>query len=149
MDDLTSQFVDLEVSNTASYDITRNKCRISLKKAHLHSVNLNSYESLEKICDWVTRQQLADMDYLSNCVFIDETAFHVNIKRAVTWSKVGAKVVLPNIRVKTVTTLGAICAIGVINVKRRNILHKRPARDFSNQYGLESLLLSALIKFLH
>lgn len=42
MDSLTSQFMDLKVSNVASCDFTRNKCRVSLKKAHFHSVNLNS-----------------------------------------------------------------------------------------------------------
>ncbi|ORE07769.1 hypothetical protein BCV72DRAFT_272762 [Rhizopus microsporus var. microsporus] len=56
---------------------------------------------------------------------------------------------MPKIRVKTVTILGAICAIGVINVKRRNIPRKRPARHFSSQYSLKSLHLSALVKFLH
>jgi hypothetical protein len=62
--------------------------------------------------------------YLSNCVFIDEAAFHVNMKRTVAWSKVGTRteVVLSKTREKSTTILGAICAIiGVINVKIKRL----------------------------
>jgi hypothetical protein len=60
-----------------------------------------------------------DMDYLTNCVFIDEAVFHINMKRTVAWSKVDtrAEVILPKTRVKTTTILGAISAVGVINSK--------------------------------
>jgi hypothetical protein len=30
--------------------------------------------------DWVQKDQ-TDIDYASNCVFIDESAFHINLKR--------------------------------------------------------------------
>ena len=62
-----------------------------------------------------------DMDYLSNCIFIDEAAFHINMKRTVAWSKIGsrAEVVIPKTKAKTTTILGAISPYGVINVKVR------------------------------
>ncbi|EIE88349.1 hypothetical protein RO3G_13060 [Rhizopus delemar RA 99-880] len=61
------------------------------------------------------------MDYLNNCIFIDEAAFHINMKRTVPWSKIGshAEVVIPKTRAKTATILGAISSYGVINVKVR------------------------------
>ncbi|CAO3699281.1 unnamed protein product [Rhizopus stolonifer] len=55
MDALTSQFMRLKVSKTALYDFMTDKCRISLKKAHFHSVDRNSPDSLEQRHDWVTR----------------------------------------------------------------------------------------------
>lgn len=61
------------------------------------------------------------MDYLSNCIFIDEAAFHINMKRTIIWSKIGsrAEVVIPKTRAKATTILGAISPYGVINVKVR------------------------------
>lgn len=37
------------------------------------------------------------MGYMSNCIFIDETAFHVNLKQPMAWSKKGThdEVVVP------------------------------------------------------
>lgn len=62
MDDLKSNFMGLEVSKTALYDFTREKCRIGLKKAHFHSVKSNLPENLEKRHSWETRWQQTDMD---------------------------------------------------------------------------------------
>ncbi|KAL7313071.1 hypothetical protein PS15m_012337 [Mucor circinelloides] len=61
------------------------------------------------------------MDYMSNCVFIDEAAFHINMKRSIAWSKVGSRAVVkvPKTRAKTTTILGATCAFGVVNIKVR------------------------------
>lgn len=80
---ITNQFVDLKVSKTALYDFMRDKYRISLKKAHFHSVNRNSPESLEKRYDWVIRQHQTDIGYLSNCAIVDDAAFHIDMKRTV------------------------------------------------------------------
>lgn len=38
MDGLSAQFMDLSISKTAVYNFMKEKCRISLKKAHFHSV---------------------------------------------------------------------------------------------------------------
>jgi hypothetical protein len=58
------------------------------------------------------------MDYLKNCDFIDESAFHINLKRSIAWSAKGTTsiVTVPNTRSKTRTILGAISVMGVINI---------------------------------
>ncbi|KAG1171428.1 hypothetical protein G6F36_011751 [Rhizopus arrhizus] len=60
-----------------------------------------------------------DLDYQSNCVFIDEAAFHVNLKRTMGWSKKGERAIVetPTTRAQTTTILGAISPHGIINVK--------------------------------
>lgn len=121
MDNLTSQFMGIEVAKAALYNFMRDKCRISLNKAHLHSVDRNAPENLDNRFNWVTRWMQTDMDYLSHCVFIDQAAFHINMKRTVAWSRGGsrAEAVLPKTRAKTTTILGAIPSVGIINVKVR------------------------------
>ncbi|KAG0743707.1 hypothetical protein G6F57_006373 [Rhizopus arrhizus] len=121
MDGLSAQFMDLSISKTAVYNFIKEKCRISLKKAYFHSVERNSFENIERRYKWIKIWMETDIDYLSNCIFIDEAAFHIGMKRTVAWSKIGsrAEVVMPKTRAKTTTILGAISPYGVINVKVR------------------------------
>lgn len=62
-----------------------------------------------------------DMDYISNCVFIDEAAFHINLKRSFSWSRKGkrAVVTVPKTKARTTTILGAISPYGVVNISVR------------------------------
>ncbi|KAK4509679.1 uncharacterized protein ATC70_006981 [Mucor velutinosus] len=121
MDSLTAEFIDLEISKTALYNFVNKECKISLKRAHFHSVERNCLEKITARKEWVEKWMATDMDYMSNCVFIDEAAFHINMKRSIAWSKVGTRAVvkIPKTRAKTTTILGATCAFGVVNIKVR------------------------------
>ncbi|CAO3701945.1 unnamed protein product [Rhizopus stolonifer] len=121
MENLTDQFSSLQIKKTALYNFVTKKCNISLKRAHFHAVDRNSPEKIQARHRWVEVWNETDMDYLSNCVFIDETAFHINMKRSVAWSKKGerAVVVVPKTRAKTTTILGAISPYGVVNIRVR------------------------------
>lgn len=59
------------------------------------------------------------MGYNSNCVFTNESEFHINLKRTMTWSKKGthAEIVQSLIRIKTTIILHAISPYGVVNAK--------------------------------
>ncbi|KAG2207392.1 hypothetical protein INT47_006867 [Mucor saturninus] len=89
--------------------------------AHFHSKERNSPENIQKRYDWVVRWSQTDMDYMSNCAFIDEAAFHINLKRTMAWSEKGtrAEVIVPQTRAKTTTILGATSVWGVLNVQVR------------------------------
>ncbi|KAG2200906.1 hypothetical protein INT47_003141 [Mucor saturninus] len=78
-------------------------------------------DSTQKRYDWVVRWSQTDMDYMSNCAFIDEAAFHINLKRTMAWSEKGtrAEVIVPQTRAKTTTILGATSVWGVLNVQVR------------------------------
>lgn len=99
---LTASFSDLKISKTALYNFVTNECKISLKRAHFHSVDRNSPEKIKARKEWVEKWMNTDVDYMSNCVFIDEAAFHINMKRSVAWSKVGTRAVVkvPKTRAK-------------------------------------------------
>jgi hypothetical protein len=61
------------------------------------------------------------MDFLKYCVFLDESAFYINMKRTRASSKKGtpAVVTVPTMRAKTTTIFGAISASGLIKVSLR------------------------------
>lgn len=50
------------------------------------------------------------MDYMSNCIFIDESGFNINMNRSIAWTKKGAS---------NITTLGTVAAYGGLNISVR------------------------------
>ncbi|KAI9271143.1 hypothetical protein EDC94DRAFT_512395, partial [Helicostylum pulchrum] len=61
------------------------------------------------------------LDFTTNCVFLDESAFHINLKRGMAWSKKGtpAIVTVPTTKANAASILGGISANGLINVSLR------------------------------
>lgn len=118
---LTTQFTDLKISKTALYNFATAKCLISFKKAHFHSVERNSPEKIEERFLWVKRYMDTDLDYKTNCIFIDEFAFHINLKQNFAWSRKGTRAIVkvPKTRAKTTSILGAISPYGVVNIQVR------------------------------
>ncbi|KAG0947461.1 hypothetical protein G6F57_002319 [Rhizopus arrhizus] len=81
----------------------------------------NSEAKIQERFDWIRKWDETDMDFRKNCVFLDESAFHINMKRTMAWSKKGsaAVVTVPKTRAKTTTILGAISASGLIQCNLR------------------------------
>lgn len=132
MESLTAQFADLDIKKSALHAFLTDNCKISLKRAHVHSVERNSAEQIESEACVVTRSLQTDMDYLSSCVFVGEAAYHINMKRSYTGSKNGT----PAVKVPktgggglTITVLGAVSPFGIVNVSVRRPRAKTPPRN--------------------
>jgi hypothetical protein len=121
MESLTTQFMDLKISKSAFHEFARTKCRISCKRAHFQPEERNSPAKIEQRYNWVEHWEGTDLDFESNCVFIDEAGFHINMKRSFAWSRVGNRPIIktPKTKSKTTTILGAVSALGIVNVKVR------------------------------
>lgn len=63
-----------------------NEDTLTVKKAHFEPKERNSPESITAPFKWVTNFTITDINYYSNCIFIDESAFHINLSRNMTWS---------------------------------------------------------------
>ncbi|KAI8973052.1 hypothetical protein BDB01DRAFT_729622, partial [Pilobolus umbonatus] len=61
------------------------KCALSLKKAHFHATEKNTPLNIENRYNWIVRWGRTEMNYSSNCVFVDECAFQVTMKRSMAW----------------------------------------------------------------
>ncbi|KAK4521269.1 uncharacterized protein ATC70_011883 [Mucor velutinosus] len=118
---LVKAFSGLTISQTTIYNYMTNDLALTFKKAHFHSKERDSPENIQNRYDWVVKWSQTDMDYMSNCVFIDESAFHINLKRTMAWSEKGtrAEVPVPQTRAKTTTIIGATSVWGVLNVQVR------------------------------
>ncbi|OBZ80426.1 hypothetical protein A0J61_11525, partial [Choanephora cucurbitarum] len=107
---------DLKVScSTGAYFYEGRMQLVIERKAEFHSVEINSPDKMG-VREW----DETDMNFLTNCLFLDESPFHINMKRTRAWSTVGtpAIVTVPTTRAKkkTTTVLGAISASGSIKV---------------------------------
>ncbi|KAI8330173.1 hypothetical protein BC941DRAFT_475724 [Chlamydoabsidia padenii] len=109
---LLKQFHDLKVSRSTVNNFMGRECNLPLKKADFHSVERNSQAKIEERYDWVLKWENTDMNFLTNCVFLDESAFDINMKRSRAWSKKGTRaiVIRPTTRANTTSILGAISA---------------------------------------
>ena len=127
IEEITDYLIDkykstgLKVSRRTVHNFMTTGCNLSLKKAEFHSFERNSPEKINERYDRVREWDLPDMDFLTNCVFIDESPFHINMKRTRGWSKIGtpAIVTVPTTTAKTTTVLGAISASGLIKASVR------------------------------
>ncbi|CEG76421.1 hypothetical protein RMATCC62417_11318 [Rhizopus microsporus] len=79
---LLNRFSDLKVSRSTIYNFMKSECNLSLKKADFHSVERNSPAKAEERYAWVRKRENTDMKFLTNCVFLDEPAFDINMKRS-------------------------------------------------------------------
>ncbi|ORE08507.1 hypothetical protein BCV72DRAFT_288691 [Rhizopus microsporus var. microsporus] len=96
---LKQVFTELEVSKSTF---------LFLKKARFQPIDRNSEKKIQECLDWIHKWEKTDMNFTTNCVFLDESAFHINLKRSMTWSKKKkrfspAVVIVPKTQAKTTT----------------------------------------------
>lgn len=108
LDSLTREFDGLNLSKATGHRFMKDDCQLTFKKAQLHALKRNDIETINKRYDWAMQWVNTDIDFLANCVFIDESGFHINMKRNNTWSIKGTTptVKVPLTRAKTHTILG-------------------------------------------
>jgi hypothetical protein len=130
MEALCDSFDGLTVSKTSLYRFLKEECAISFKLVRKESVERNSVVKIQQRFEYVTQVMESDVDYLSNCVFIDEAAFNVNMKRSGGWASRGQTPVVkvPFTRAENRTILGAVCYHGVVQLSLR-----KPKAPFQNK----------------
>ncbi|KAG0817207.1 hypothetical protein G6F18_008281 [Rhizopus arrhizus] len=121
MKKLKQIFTGLKVSKSTLFDFVKEHCNLSLKKSRLQPIDRNSEEKIQERLDWIRKWEKTNMDFMRNCVFLDESAFHINLKRSMAWSKKGTPIVVtvPKTRATTTTILGVISAEGLIKCSLR------------------------------
>ncbi|CAO3666792.1 unnamed protein product [Rhizopus stolonifer] len=83
---LISHFQGLKISRTTIYDFMTNDCALVMKKAHLNPKTGIQKKVLRRY-NWAKSVRNTDIDYLSKCIFIDESGFNINLRRSMAWFK--------------------------------------------------------------
>lgn len=70
------------------------------------------------------------MDYMSNCIFIDESEFIINMNRSITWTKKGERaiVTVPKTKASNITISGTVAVYGVLNISVRRPKTAEPSK---------------------
>lgn len=98
---------------------------LSLKKVDFHSIERNSAAKIEERYNWVCKWKNTDINYPTNCVYLDKLAFDINMKRSRVLSKKGTRAIVtrPTARANTTSILGA--GLITVGVKKKQDLLKR------------------------
>ncbi|CEP12586.1 hypothetical protein [Parasitella parasitica] len=119
VDALTAAFEGFNLKESQVGTFIRNECNLTVKRITRHPKARDSPDTLLKRKVWVEKWSQTDMDYLSNCVFVDESAFDINMRPSTARSEKGtpAVVTTPSTRAVSHTILGAVSAMGVVNIE--------------------------------
>jgi hypothetical protein len=114
-----------------------------VKASILEPVERNTPKLIESRKAWVEDIQTLGIDYMNNCVFIDESGFHANLNRTQGWSPKGnrANVKVLIAKANTISILGAVSAKGAIKVYLRKPYHQLKKNSLVNSLQREPLAI--------
>lgn len=121
IDDLTTSFAGLEIRKSRVAEFMKEECNLSIKTVSRHPVARNSEKTMQERAEWVQKWINDSMDYLKNCIFIDESGFDINMRRSRGWATRGspAVITIPPARAVSHTIIGAISVFGFVNISLR------------------------------
>ncbi|KAI9254709.1 hypothetical protein EDC94DRAFT_678790 [Helicostylum pulchrum] len=123
LDRLTSTFEGLSLSKSTLYCYLNDLWILSLKKAQLEPLERNTPERIQARKKWIEEMKSMGVDYMNNCVFIDEAGFNANLRRTQGRAPKGelAIVKVLTARANSISILGAIPSKGLIKYERIKI----------------------------
>ncbi|KAI9256053.1 hypothetical protein EDC94DRAFT_586897 [Helicostylum pulchrum] len=121
VDSLTENFGNFSLKETVVGEFISKECNLSINTMTRHPKARNDPDRLKVRCEWVEMWSKTSMDFNTNCIFIDESAFDINKRPSTGRSARGtpAVVITPSTKAISHTILGAISAMGVINIEIR------------------------------
>lgn len=122
VESLTEAFENFSLKETSVGNFILNECNLTVKRATLQPLARNSPDNLEKRHSWIKKwAETTDMNYLQNCVFVDEAGFNINMRSSNARSIRGTPAIVETstTRAITHTILGAITANDIIAIEIR------------------------------
>lgn len=121
VESLTKTFEGFSLKRSRVNSFILHDCNLSMKKLTRQPVARNDITRIDTRYEWVLKWTKTNMDYMQNCIFIDESAFDINMRPSFGRSirNTPAVAEAPVTRAETHTILGAISTIGVVNIDVR------------------------------
>lgn len=118
IDKLAEQFMGFSISKAQLNHHLKNTMLITVKKPTFEPAARNSEANLQARYNWYMEWKDTDLDFAKNCVFIDESGFHINMRNNWARSTVGTPAIVktPRTRSPSHTIIGAIHCSSVIHV---------------------------------
>lgn len=121
VESLTKTFEGFNLKKSTVNSFILHDCNLSMKKLTRQPVARNDITRIKARYEWVLKWTATDMDYIQNCIFIDESAFDINMRPSLGRSARNTPAVAetPLTRAETHTILGAVSSVGVVNIDVR------------------------------
>ncbi|CEP12412.1 hypothetical protein [Parasitella parasitica] len=121
MDRLKNSFEDLSISKRTLHRYMADLWIFTLKRIQLEPLERNTPERIQSRKEWVQQAKEMGVDYMNNCVFIDEAGFNANLRRTQGWAPKGQTPIVKVLtaRANSISILGATSARGLIKVSLR------------------------------
>ncbi|KAG1441279.1 hypothetical protein G6F56_011556 [Rhizopus delemar] len=119
---LTEAFEGFSLKKTSVRNFILHECNLTVKRVTLHPEPRNSSTKIEERYNWVKQWvENSDISFLENCVFVDESAFNINMRSPNARSTKGTPAIVktPSTSAISHTILGAISARDVISIEIR------------------------------
>jgi transposase len=122
-DQLCKNFKEIQITPRSVATHMKKRCRLTYKRIVPQYFARDSEETAVKRYDTVNFWIHQKIDFMNDCVFIDEAGFNRNMHRSYGWCEVGTPC---KIKVETrgpnVSILGAISKDGLITLSRKEII---------------------------
>ncbi|CEP14349.1 hypothetical protein [Parasitella parasitica] len=116
-DDLSKEFRDIQITPRSVEDHMKKKCHLTYKRIIPRYYGRNKDETVAKRRDAVAYWVSQNIDFMNECVFLDEAGFNRNMHRSYGWSEAETPCKI-DVQTKgaNVSILGAICKSGLITL---------------------------------
>lgn len=121
VDSLTKAFAGFSLKKSTVNSFILHECNLTIKKLQRQPKARNDPTRINARYEWVMEYDKSDMDYLQNCVFIDESGFDINMRPFHGRSASGTPAIAstPSAKAESHSILGAIATVGVVNIDVR------------------------------
>ncbi|KAG1055914.1 hypothetical protein G6F43_002152 [Rhizopus delemar] len=124
---------DLSIKKSTVHNFLKTECNLSFKKVTLQPVARDNSTKIGNRLAWVKQWTATDMNHLENRVFVDESAFNINMRPSSGWAEKGkpAIVTSPSTKAVSHTILDAISSKFVLSMELRNPKRNGPSASRS------------------
>lgn len=124
---LEQEFQDISISKSSFHRVVTVDCRHSHKVARVDNIVRNSPTKIQERYAYVAMILSSGIDYINECIFIDEAGFKINMTNTQGWSKIGTTPVfkIPSETPVNNSVIGAITSRGIVLLSHVPRLRKR------------------------
>lgn len=94
LESLTKSFGNFSLTKSVIHKHMNEICNLPIKKPHFKSEKRNSSENLQERFVWFMKWKDSDADFTKNCIFINDSGFHIKMWKNYAWSKKSERAVV-------------------------------------------------------
>lgn len=135
---LCAKFEGLSISSSAVRNHMVNHCKLSLKNTKQYNLERDSDRTIKLRFDYITTWRADGVNYMENCVFIDEAGFNTHQTRIRGWSKVGEPAIakVPKHKGTNISIIGCISSWGIVNFCKVDPLKPSDAEKIEREFPI-------------